>query len=237
MGKDYSKGLMYKITCRDTGESYVGSTIMTIEDRMAKHRSATKAYYNNKNLKKCTSHPIINNNNYYVEILEKYPCESKLFLQQRERYWIEKDKEEGNNLNKVIPTRSKPESNKAWHDAHKEEQKEKRAPYFAEYNSKESTKERKHNWYVENCEKSKEACIERRKERVECETCGLWYTKCRRSEHIKQQNHQWSVDNNMKYVKYDKDKLVNCECGATYKLGRKSDHFKTKKHKDYLAKE
>ena len=34
----------------------------------------------------------------------------------------------------------------------------------------------------------------------------------------------------MKYVKYDRDKLVNCECGETYKLGRKSDHLKTKKH-------
>ena len=230
---NYQHGIIYKIACKETGEVYFGSTCQSLAVRMTKHRSDVNSFDTGKKDRKCTSYALVKRNNYEVIILEKFPTTEKFLLNQRERYWIESEK----CVNKVIPTRPKAEGDKIYYHSRKEELKEKRAPYFTEYNSKESTKERKHNWYVENCEKSKEACIERRKEKVECETCGLWYTKCRRSEHIKQQNHQWSVDNNMKYVKYDKDKLVNCECGVTYKLGRKADHLKTKKHKDYLAKE
>ena len=116
-----------------------------------------------------------------------------------------------------------------------EELKEKRADYFDEYNKKESTKERKHDWYIDNKEKSMEACKKRREERCECEICGVWYTKCRYSEHIKQSNHKWSVEHNTKFVK-NKDKTFACECGVTLLIKSKSSHLKTKCHQAYVNK-
>ena len=206
---NYENSVIYKITCRDTGEKYIGATSVSIEKRMNKHKAHAKMYDNGTITKKCTSYEIMKRGNYNVEILEKYPCESKLFLGQRERYWIEKDKEQGNNLNKVIPTRPKKEYDNAYYEERKEEIKEKRADYFTEYNQKDETKDRKHEWYLANKEKSIEACKVRRAERVECEVCGKWYTKCRHSEHIKQDNHKWSVEHGMKYLSFKERRKLN----------------------------
>ena len=227
---NYKNGLIYKIKCRITGEIYFGSTCQSLAVRMTKHRSDVKLFDTGKKTNKCTSYAIIKRGNYEVTILEKFPTTEKFLLNQRERHYIESEE----CVNKVIPTRPKKEGDKAWHETHKEEQKEKRAPYFKEYNAKEENKERKHNWYLENANRCYEAMVERRKERVECEICGLWYTKCRHAEHIKQDNHKWSVEHNTKYVKYDKNKIVTCECGSTFTLKGKSAHCKTIKHQDFI---
>jgi len=206
---NYENSVIYKITCRYTGEKYIGATSTTIEKRINKHKSDVTSFDNGTKARKCTSYEIMKRGNYNVEILEKYPCESKLFLGQRERYWIEKDKEEGNNLNKVIPTRPRKEYDNAYYQERKEEFKETRKDYFTEYNQKDETKERKHDHYEVNKERYAENAKARRAERVECEVCGKWYTKCRHSEHIKQDNHKWSVEHGMKYLSFKERRKLN----------------------------
>ena len=78
------------IVCNITGDTYYGSTALTLEERMKVHRRA-----NNE----CTSHVIIERGDYTAIWLEDWPCNSKYELERRERWWIE------NNVcvNKNIP--------------------------------------------------------------------------------------------------------------------------------------
>ena len=39
---DYSKGLVYRIDCNETGECYIGSTIQGLANRIADHRKQYK---------------------------------------------------------------------------------------------------------------------------------------------------------------------------------------------------
>jgi hypothetical protein len=63
----YLFGQIYKITCNITGEIYVGSTILTLENRLSRHK-----YFNGP--RNCTSIQIIARNDYTMELIEDYPC-------------------------------------------------------------------------------------------------------------------------------------------------------------------
>ena len=88
----YKIGKIYKIVCNETGEVYFGSTIMSLPDRIRKHR----------NSKKCSSKQIINRNNYYYELIEDYSCNNKYELETRERWYMENY----DCINNRIPTRT-----------------------------------------------------------------------------------------------------------------------------------
>ena len=75
---DYSKGLIYAITCRATGRIYIGSTT-NLAKRMSRHRSKT----NN-----CTSALVLAGGDYYEEVLEYYASESRYTLELRETVYI-----------------------------------------------------------------------------------------------------------------------------------------------------
>jgi hypothetical protein len=83
---DYSKGKIYKIVCNETGFIYIGSTVQKLNIRISDHKKDYKAWLDGK-IHYITSFDIIKNNNYYIELIEDYPCESKLELEMREGYW------------------------------------------------------------------------------------------------------------------------------------------------------
>jgi len=72
---DYLNGIIYKLVCEITGETYIGSTKRSLEDRLKDHL--------NKGNKSCCKQ-IINRNKYYIEQLESYPCNNRQELVQRE---------------------------------------------------------------------------------------------------------------------------------------------------------
>jgi len=88
---DFSKGIQYMIVCNITGDTYYGSTALTLEERMKIHRKPSN---------RCTSRVIIERGDYTAIWLEDWPCNSKYELERRERWWIE------NNVcvNKFVPT-------------------------------------------------------------------------------------------------------------------------------------
>ena len=105
---NYQNAIVYKIVCKDLDvkECYVGSTTN---------------FRKRKNLHKLASNTPSYRLNYYVYqfirangawdnwdmvLIEKYPCECKLELHKRERYWIEKLHA---SLNNRIPTQSRKE--------------------------------------------------------------------------------------------------------------------------------
>jgi hypothetical protein len=62
---------------------------------------------NGKIKTKCTSVQLLENNNYTIVSVELFPCDSKMELHQRERYYIENK----DCVNKIIPTRTHTEYN------------------------------------------------------------------------------------------------------------------------------
>jgi len=105
---DYKNGKIYKIVCYDTGEIYIGSTVQDLEVRLKGHRGKTG--------NRCCSKQIIDRGNYYIELIETYPCNSHFELRRKEgeyqksiecinhyiagrtdKEWIEDNKEQLNN--------------------------------------------------------------------------------------------------------------------------------------------
>lgn len=68
----YSEGKIYKIVCRITGDVYIGSTIQPLNARMCEHRRDAKAL-----TVICQSKLIMDRGDYYIELIELYPCNSQ----------------------------------------------------------------------------------------------------------------------------------------------------------------
>lgn len=88
MPVDYSKGKIYKIVDLDTDECYIGSTCQnTLANRLSGHVKDFKRFRNGK-CNYLTSFKILENDNYDIQLIENYQCESKDELHAREGYWI-----------------------------------------------------------------------------------------------------------------------------------------------------
>jgi hypothetical protein len=122
------KGIIYKITCNETGEVYYGSTTLSLNRRILMHKSLCKRWKEGK----CgftTSYQIIDRGNYSYSLIETVECENKYQLEQRERYYIENNE----CINKVIPCRTIQE----WYEANKDKKNEKAKEWY------EANKEKK----------------------------------------------------------------------------------------------
>lgn len=87
----YETGLIYGFRCKKTGKLYIGSTIQPLKLRHSKHITDYRGwsgYKNNKPRNYRTSFEIIKNNDYEVFEIEKYSCENRKELEQRETLYI-----------------------------------------------------------------------------------------------------------------------------------------------------
>lgn len=102
---NYSEGKIYKIVDNTNGNIYIGSTTQMVCKRVACHVRNYK-WHLNGNHYRVSSYNIIKNNDYYYETIEFYDCNNKNELEKRERYWIEKYKEDYGDLvvNKCRPS-------------------------------------------------------------------------------------------------------------------------------------
>ena len=83
---DYQLGKIYKIECNVTGKVYIGSTCEPIlARRLAGHITDYKKYLKGT-FHYLSSFDVLQNGNYCIVLLEKYPCNSKDELHARERY-------------------------------------------------------------------------------------------------------------------------------------------------------
>ncbi len=83
--KDYANGNIYCVASIINDEVYVGSTTQPVSKRMVKHRSEAKT--------RPTSHfqkvmSDLNIENFYIELLEEYPCDHVEQLNRKEGEWI-----------------------------------------------------------------------------------------------------------------------------------------------------
>lgn len=142
---DYSKGKIYKIVGGD--ECYVGSTTKSLAKRFSSHKkdkdTTAKLLFDKYGVENCQ-----------IELIELFPCETRIELNKQEGVWITQLK----SVNRCIAGRTYKETQranylahiderKAYRDAHKEEKKEyhkayreanrdKIVAYLREYNRK-----------------------------------------------------------------------------------------------------
>ena len=117
----YQDGKIYKILNSETDDVYVGSTTQKLSKRMTNHRT---------NAKKGVTHFLyqkmreIGGDKFYIELVEKYPCNSLEQLNKREGEWIR----EMATLNEKVAGRN----NKHYKQEHKEIIKEREKTYDQE---------------------------------------------------------------------------------------------------------
>jgi hypothetical protein len=111
----YLNGKVYTIRSPNTDKIYIGSTILPLARRMALHNSAYKFKKQESNY---TSFEIIDFGDAYIELLELYPCDTKIELEKREGKLQRQYKEVC--VNKNIAGRNSQEHNKQYYIDHKE---------------------------------------------------------------------------------------------------------------------
>jgi hypothetical protein len=164
---DYQNGKIYKLVSNVSDKVYYGSTTTTLVKRLYNH----KVKYN-----LCKSKAIIDEDDYSMVLVEAYPCDNKMELHKRERYYIENNE----CVNKNIPTRNKAEyrldniekiierekqyrlDNKEHTKQYRLDNKEHIKQYDKQYNkqyyidNKEQIKEYKKQYRLDNKERIKE---------------------------------------------------------------------------------
>ena len=141
----YAKGKFYRLVNDIDSEFYVGSTCSTLAKRLSKHKNASKRKPDRKVYQHINS---IGWENVSIILIEEYPCENKMELERRERYWIEELKP---TLNRIIPTRT----GKEW----RVDNAEKLCEYIAKYSAENAEKLREYraNYYTQNKDKVRES--------------------------------------------------------------------------------
>ena len=101
---NYSNGKIYKIVCDTTNKVYIGSTTLSLCQRLAQHKRDYNLYKKG-NKRFSSSFDLIENENYKIVLIEKVKCNCREELLQRERFYIENT----DCVNQSIPIRGKEE--------------------------------------------------------------------------------------------------------------------------------
>lgn len=99
----YANAKIYKITCNVTGLCYVGSTCLTLSQRLRKHEYNYKYYLEGKT-NYVTSFEILENDDYQISLLQSYPCEDNKELLVKEGWYQKKYYDRSVNKNTVGKT-------------------------------------------------------------------------------------------------------------------------------------
>jgi hypothetical protein len=176
---NYRNGKIYKLTCDESDEVYIGSTCEKLCVRKAKHKDKYKAYLRGT-YAFVTSFKLFElSDNIDIELIELFPCDTKDELHVREKYWIQNTK---NVCNKHLPSncylKTKVEYDAEYYAQHKQKVLKTVKKYREE--NKEKIKE-----YLE---KNKEKISERARKKYTCE-CGKTLNQRGKKEHEKTKTH------------------------------------------------
>ncbi len=102
----YENGKIYTIRSPRTDKFYIGSTCNPLSKRFYQHKSKCKEFQKDNTSKGTyiTSYEILIYHDAYIELLELYPCKSKIELTKREGQLIRENK--NNVVNKVVNGRT-----------------------------------------------------------------------------------------------------------------------------------
>jgi hypothetical protein len=208
---DYSKGLIYKIVCKDLNvkDLYVGSTT-NFEQRKFTHKYActhpSYKSYNAQVYKFIRDHN--GWDNWEMILIQLYPCDSSLALRKKER---EIKEQLGATLNEYFPERS----NKEYL------QTEKMKIYKKQYQQTPEYKAYRKDYKKTN-----------RSTQQSCQECGGHYLPDHKSRHIASKLHQDYLKTGQKRV-IQSEQFI-CQCGVQVTLRNKLRHERSTFHKQNI---
>ena len=155
---NYQQGKIYKLINNESSEIlYVGSTCDTLPKRLGGHKTKSKQYPNRKVYKNIMEKG--GWDNVRIVLIEKWPCDERIDLLKRERYWIENCN--SFNITTNIPSRSVEE----YRNDYKEELRDKKRQYTLQnkeiiadrnkqyrQNNKDKIRDKKGDYYEKNKE-------------------------------------------------------------------------------------
>ena len=184
---NYANGKVYKI-CSYNSDVYYGSTCLKLCQRLAKHVSDWRLFKLNKTyVSRVTSFSILEQGNYYIELVETVPCASKEELQIREKYWIKNNNCVNYYKNLSRTQRESIEYSATYYQNNKQAISAKTAIYRTL--NKDIIKIKKKEYAERNAEKIKA----HRSENILCD-CGNYYTRLHRKRHIETDYHKKNVN-------------------------------------------
>ena len=187
------KGKIYKLVDVGYNKCYIGSTVESLSNRIAKHRYSYKMWCSGKRTIKITAFDMFDEfgvDNIKIEEIEKYPCKDKAELEAREGYFIKNS----DCVNKTVAGRTKQQ----WMEDNKENIKRNNKIYYQ--NKRDTLLVKSNTYYQENKEKRKEYNTQP----FVCD-CGSTITINSKSSHFKTLKHQNYI-NQMK----QQEPLNNC---------------------------
>jgi hypothetical protein len=204
---NYQNGKIYQILNYIDNEIYIGSTCQPLSKRFHQHKQDSKK----DNLQLYKHMEELGNENFYIELIENYPCNTKEELRAREGYFIR----ERATLNKRIEGRT----SKDYYSDNKELILQKMRNYYNE--NKDKIKQKAKDYHNDNKEKKKEY-YNNNKEYI-----------LNRKKDYDEQNKEMIKE----YYQKNKERLLekhNCECGGSYTTTHKSRHMKSKTHQSFF---
>ena len=176
---DYQKTKIYKIVNDVNKKFYIGHTVNSLSKRIYQHRNEKREE------NKCMVKNIgVNLNECSIILVENYPCKDVDEARKRERFYIEKYKDEGLEIiNKHIPGRTKKEY------AQLSIVKIKKKNYYHKTKDKPENIERTKTNSKKHYEKNKLEIQKYRNEKITCE-CGAICSRGQISIHKKTKKHQ-----------------------------------------------
>ena len=173
---DYANGQIYQVLNTKTNDIYVGSTCSTLAKRMYEHRYDATNRQERHIHKKMYE---IGVSDFYIELIELYPCSCRAELRAREGHYIR----ERGTLNKSIAGRTDAEYRKDNHETLNEKKKE-----YARQHKKEISEYYK-KWYEIN----RDTILTNMKETHTC-ACGKTYTIHHKARHEKSAYHNKQIN-------------------------------------------
>lgn len=226
MGKDYSKGVIYVIKNIVNDKMYVGSTIQDIQVRFNKH----KADINSKKGRTIQLYIAIRElgkDKFFIEEVEKYPCNNKIDLTAREGYWIKSLDTYKNGYNQLINGRTKKEH---YEDNKEDINAKRRDKYVQDKDKIQSLNRLSYQKYKDKRAEQSKIYQEKNKEKI-AERTKLYREKNKESKKVKDKLY---YEKNKEAINVRQKQIVTCGCGCKIQKVNVSEHLKTIKHQEFI---
>lgn len=234
-----TSGYIYNIHCNKTNKNYIGSTFLTLQQRLSQHKSGYKRYTNNKSTLYCSSYEILENNDYCINILEEIEDMNDIInLRNKEAQYIKSM----DCVNKNIPSRTLKQYYIDNKESYKEYYKQNRDKII-KYNKQQY--KNKYDYYTEKAKEYRQNNKDKFKQYYENNKEKLKqygrdnYNK--KKEYYLEKNKNWANENKDKVKELtqkntNKYKSIIYKCPCNEKEYNKLSlyhHLKSKKHNDY----
>ena len=224
---NYNNGKIYKIYRYGIDEIYIGSTCISLSQRLAKHRQDYNEFLSGKR-NYTSSYELVKHNDCKIELIEEYSCENMEQLRKKEGYYIRNIE---NCINRRIAGRTKRE----YYEENLDKFKENGKKYREENADKIKEKEKKYR--EENADRIKEKEKKYREENADRikENSKKYYKE--NADRVKEKKRKYREENS-DYFKEKNRIKINCEiCNCIITKCNIRQHERTLKHQNNLKRQ